>query len=120
MPARLSRTRYGIVPSLYWATFDQDRIGNLVEMAGRFGLEIDEDIRAWTKQPGGPGERISSTVTWPGGLSNKGRAMAAHASPFPASSWFLTLPPPAFQLLFGTEWYIEPGTIQGRTWLFED
>jgi hypothetical protein len=46
--------------------------------------------------------------------------MAAHASPFPASSWFLTLPPPAFQLLFGTEWYIEPGTIQGRTWLFED
>jgi hypothetical protein len=69
MPARIGRTRYGIVPSLYWATFDQDRIGNLVEMAGRFGLEIDEDIRAWTKQLGVPGERISSTVTWPGGLS---------------------------------------------------
>jgi LmbE family N-acetylglucosaminyl deacetylase len=120
LAARLSRADHGMTPSVYWATFDRDRIRNLVEMAGRFGLEIDDEVRAWTERLGVAGERISSTVDVGDWIDHKRRAMGAHATQFPASSWLMTLPTPAFQLLFGTEWYIEPAAVGGRTWIFDD
>jgi LmbE family N-acetylglucosaminyl deacetylase len=106
-------------PTVLWATFDRDRIRHLLDLAGQFGLEVDADIRVWSEQLGVPADRISSTVDVAGWIDHKRRAMAAHASQFPSSSWFMTLPSPAFQLLFGTEWYIQPGAPAGRSWLFE-
>jgi LmbE family N-acetylglucosaminyl deacetylase len=120
LAARLSQADHGWTPSVYWATFDRDRIRTLLEMAGRLGLEIDDEVRAWTERLGVAGARISSTVDVANWIDHKRRALGAHATQFPASSWLMTLPTPAFQLLFGTEWYIEPAAVGGRTWIFDD
>lgn len=120
LAARLSQADHGKTPSVFWATFDRDRIRNLVDMATRFGLELDDEVRAWTDRLGVAGERISSTVDVAEWIDHKRRAMGAHATQFPASSWLMTLPQPAFQLLFGTEWYIEPAAVGVRNWIFDD
>jgi LmbE family N-acetylglucosaminyl deacetylase len=106
-------------PALYGATFDRDRIRGLLDMAIHFGLTITDDIRAWSEQLGVPADKISTTVDVSAWIDHKRRAMAAHATQFPASSWFMGLPAPAFQLLFGTEWFIEQDGESGRRWLFE-
>jgi hypothetical protein len=36
----------------------------------------------------------------------------AHASQIADDSFFLTMPPEAFAAAFGTEWYIQPGTVR--------
>jgi LmbE family N-acetylglucosaminyl deacetylase len=106
-------------PAVFGATFDRDRIRSLLDMAGHFGLTITDDIRAWSEQLGVPADKISTTVDVSAWIDHKRRAMAAHATQFPASSWFMGLPAPAFQLLFGTEWFIEQDAMSGRPWLFE-
>ena len=47
--------------------------------------------------------------------------MAAHASQIPADSFFLSLPPDAFRVAFGHEWFIRRDAPDAReTWLFDD
>jgi LmbE family N-acetylglucosaminyl deacetylase len=105
-------------PSVFAATFDRDRIRSLLDMAGHFGLTITDDIRAWSEQLGVPADKITTTVDVSGWIDHKRGAMAAHATQFPASSWFMGLPAPAFQLLFGTEWFIAQDGGSSRPWLF--
>jgi LmbE family N-acetylglucosaminyl deacetylase len=114
LAARLAKT-----PSLYQSTFDQDHLRHLLGMAHGLGLSIDGPTRSWVEQLGVPGDRINTAVDVTKWLDRKRQAMAAHASQMPASSLFMTLPDLAFQLLFGTECYIDPEAVDGRRpWLF--
>ena len=42
-------------------------------------------------------------------IETKRRAMAAHASQIPETSFFLAMPPPIFEVAFGTEYYVLRG-----------
>ncbi len=55
-------------------------------------------------------------------LDRKQAAMAAHSSQIPEESFFLALPPDAFRIAFGLEWYIrlDETPAEPETWLFED
>ena len=50
--------------------------------------------------------RITTIVDVSAVLDRKQAAMAAHPSQIPQESFFLALPPDAFRMAFGTEWYI--------------
>jgi LmbE family N-acetylglucosaminyl deacetylase len=106
-------------------TFDRDRIESLVNAATGFGITIDERLRAFADSLGVDSDRITTTVDVSGYVDLKRRAMAAHLTQLPPSSFVQSLPAPAFTLLFGTEWFIDPraettdgGAAAGADWLF--
>lgn len=55
---------------------------------------------------GTPEALINTTVDVRAYLATKRQAMAAHGSQIAETSWFLSLPPPAFEAAFGREWFI--------------
>jgi LmbE family N-acetylglucosaminyl deacetylase len=69
---------------------------------------------------GVPDAIITTRVDVTDVLDRKRAAMAAHTSQIPGESFFLALPPDAFALAFGLEWFIrldvEPATPE--TWIF--
>jgi LmbE family N-acetylglucosaminyl deacetylase len=56
---------------------------------------------------------ITHAVDVSGVLDLKRAALMAHASQIADDSFFLTMPPEAFALAFGTEWYISTGSVRG-------
>jgi LmbE family N-acetylglucosaminyl deacetylase len=66
--------------------------------------------------------RITTVVDVAGVLDRKRAAMAAHPSQIADDSFFLALPPDAFSVAFGTEWFIRldetPSTRE--TWILDE
>jgi LmbE family N-acetylglucosaminyl deacetylase len=66
--------------------------------------------------------RITTVVDVTGMLDRKQAAMAAHPSQIADDSFFLALPAEAFQVVFGTEWFIRldetPGTPE--RWILDE
>jgi LmbE family N-acetylglucosaminyl deacetylase len=62
---------------------------------------------------GKPGSLITTRVDVRDVLDVKRQAMAAHASQIAETSFFLTMPAPAFEAAWGTEWYIRRGAPAG-------
>jgi N-acetyl-1-D-myo-inositol-2-amino-2-deoxy-alpha-D-glucopyranoside deacetylase len=102
---------------VYEATLDQDYIRSLWRMADELGLPVPEGL----ENPedftmGKPGDLITTRVDVTAFLEQKRQAMAAHASQIAETSFFLSMPPPAFAAVWGTEAYIlrgaAPGTVE--------
>ena len=109
-------------PRVYAATTSKEHFLSLRErLAGQ--------VPADREQPdpdeldlGVPEARITTTVDVTGALDRKQAAMAAHPSQIADDSFFLALPPDAFELVFGTEWFIrldETPTVH-ETWILDE
>ena len=102
---------------VYEATVDRDHFAAAMPkvraMMAELGLDdgIDDDEQAEIQaeiDAGGLGvdsASITHRVDVSAAAAEKQAAMAAHASQIPADSFFLQLPPEAFDLIFGVEWY---------------
>jgi len=96
------------------ATINRDHLLRLVERAEEFGVAPPEGEGAPDFSTMGVEEkRITTAVDVQDFLDTKRRAMAAHASQISEASFFLTLPPAAFALVWGTEWYIRVDAAAG-------
>jgi LmbE family N-acetylglucosaminyl deacetylase len=109
------------VPRVFMATVNRDYLLNLMESAEGesflAGLASDDE-RPAVDNLGVAEERITTAVDVSGFLDHKRGAMAAHGSQISETSFFLSMPPDAFALVWGTEWYIRVGA--GVTRPFED
>jgi LmbE family N-acetylglucosaminyl deacetylase len=103
------------VERVYEATIDQDHFRDLFKRSAELGLEQPEDTQVddGEFEMGKPGAMITTRVDVRDVLDTKRRAMAAHASQIAETSFFLTMPPPAFEAAWGTEWFIRRGAPDG-------
>ena len=104
------------VSAVFWATFDHDRLRSLLDLASAFGVAVDDEARSWALALGIAGDRITTTVDVRAFVAAKRRALHAHGTQFPASSFVWTLPPSAFELLFGTEYFVAAGVAGVGAW----
>ena len=112
-------------PRLLEVTMNRDAARALFESAKAAGLDSDWD-------PDGPGDdgnpigtpeaEIHLRVDVREHLDRKRASLQAHASQTTDVGMMLSLPEPAFNAMFGDEYYIEPGREPGmRTgWIFDD
>ena len=105
------------VDVVYEATLDRDHfrssMDQLMSMAAEAGLEsIPEQDQAEFEAEldegtfGVEGARITHHIDVRPALAAKRAALRAHASQIPPDSFFVALPDEAFELVFGTEWFI--------------
>ena len=66
--------------------------------------------------------RITTTVDVTAALDRKRAAMAAHPSQISEESFFLALPPEAFAMVFGTEWFIrlDETPTEPESWILDE
>lgn len=109
---------------VYEATIDRDYVRGLIARAAE--LELGEIPQDGPQDPeefnmGMPGELITTRVDVRPYLGEKRKAMQAHASQISDTSFFLSMPEPAFELTWGIEFFILQGAPNGtsETDLFE-
>lgn len=117
---------------VFEVSMNRDRIKAMQAMRpdegeGSEGGPRDDDDRFDIEKIGLPESEITTAVDVAEVLDTKRAAMAAHASQIGEDSWFLALPPEAFAMAFGTEWFrqvhpeFEGDPIADRTsWILED
>jgi LmbE family N-acetylglucosaminyl deacetylase len=102
-------------PLVYQATVDRDHVRQVRDDALAGGL--------WDELPvddvgdvdlGVPGHEVTTTVDVRPFLAAKRAAMVAHTSQIAETSFFLSLPPPVFEQVFGLEWFIRVGRRPAR------
>ncbi len=109
---------------VYEATLDRDHfrssVKELMRMAAEAGLdpsrqqdqaEFEAELDEGTV--GVDSARITHRIDVRAALSGKRAAIRAHVSQIPADSFFVSLPDEAFELAFGTEWFIRRGAAVG-------
>ena len=87
---------------------NRTQVQRLVRRAAQLGVtdaRLDVDLDSL----GMPEELITTTVDVRAYLPLKRRAMAAHASQIAETSFLLAMPPEAFALVWGYEWFIREG-----------
>jgi LmbE family N-acetylglucosaminyl deacetylase len=109
-------------PRVYAATTSRE---HFLGLADRLADQVPPD----TERPdpeeldlGVPEARITTTVDVTVALDRKRAAMAAHPSQIADDSFFLALPPEAFALVFGTEWFIRLDETPSKpeTWILDE
>ncbi len=95
-------------PKVYQATMNRDRA-----LAGRADGSVD--LPDLPDDFGTPEAEITAAVDVTPFLSYKRKAMRAHASQIDEQSFFLAMPDGAFEVAFGTEWFIREGGGPGIT-----
>lgn len=112
----LRAAELAVTPRLYMATINRGHLERLSEQADQFGMEFSEDEGPPDFSNLGVEEgRITTAVDVHDFIDRKRQAMAAHASQISETSFFLAMPPAAFEAVWGVEWYIRPGTQPGAT-----
>jgi LmbE family N-acetylglucosaminyl deacetylase len=103
------------VDRVYEVTVDQDYFREMFKRAAEFGIEQPPETEgdAGEFAMGKPGALITTRVDVRDVLDVKRQAMVAHASQIAETSFFLTMPAPAFEAAWGTEWYIRRGAPEG-------
>ena len=101
------------VSRVYESTIDRDRLRELMERAAELGLADLPDTDGVDDTMGTPGELITTRVDVRDYLDVKRRAMRAHASQIAETSFFLAMPPEAFEAMWGLETYIRRGAAPG-------
>jgi LmbE family N-acetylglucosaminyl deacetylase len=92
---------------VFESTIDRDAVRALMKRAAEFGIGDLPDTEGVDEfSMGMPGDVITTRVDVRGFLEQKRAAMAAHRSQISETSFFLSMPPPAFEAAWGTEWYI--------------
>lgn len=98
---------------LFMSTINRNYMERLAEQAVAMGLEMPGgDKPPEFDELGVDESRITTAVDVTAFLEVKRRAMAAHASQIGETSFFLGLPPDAFAMAWGTEWYIRVGATR--------
>ena len=107
---------------VYESTMNRDFIRGLMESrAAEVPDTPDAPDPADMDEFGSPEEIITTTVDVSDFVDQKRAAMVAHASQIPPESFFLALPPDAFRVAFGSEWFIRRDKPDIReSWLFDD
>jgi LmbE family N-acetylglucosaminyl deacetylase len=105
--------------AVFLATVDRDRLQAMLQQAAAFGLTLDDSTLDWAVSAGVASDRITTTVDVSGFVDAKRDALAAHETQFPPGTGVLGLAPPVFQVVFGTEWFIELGGRRSRSWLWD-
>jgi LmbE family N-acetylglucosaminyl deacetylase len=103
------------VTRVYESTLDRDYFQELMKRAAELGMEEppDESGDAGEFEMGKPGHLITTRVDVRDHLDVKRRSMQAHASQIAETSFFLSMPPEAFEATWGTEFYIRRGAPEG-------
>jgi LmbE family N-acetylglucosaminyl deacetylase len=102
-------------PRLLESTMNRDRMRVALEarIAAGEEVEFDPDSPMDDGNPiGSPEADISWLVDVSGYLAQRRAAVAAHVSQKTDTAWINEMPDEAFAMMFGTEWYIEPGRPQ--------
>ena len=103
-------------PRVYEATFDRDRLRELMKAAQEEADVPDlPDTEGVDETMGSPGWMITTRVDVTDFLDTKRAAMAAHASQISETSFFLSMPPAVFARVWGVEDYIRRGAPAGTT-----
>ena len=103
-------------PRVYEATFDRDRLLELMKAAQEEADVPDlPDTEGVDETMGSPGWMITTRVDVTDFLDTKRAAMAAHASQISETSFFLSMPPAVFARVWGVEDYIRRGAPEGTT-----
>ena len=115
------------VDVVYEATLHRDHfrtsMKELMRMAAEAGLDpsLEQDQSEFEAELdegtiGVDGTQITHHIDVRAALDGKRAAIRAHVSQIPAESFFVALPDEAFELAFGTEWFIRRGsTVSGAT-----
>jgi LmbE family N-acetylglucosaminyl deacetylase len=101
---------------VYEATVDRDHMRELMKRARELGMgEVPEEATADEGEfnMGMPGALITTRVDVRSFLDQKREAMRAHASQISETSFFLSMPPEAFEAVWGQEWFILRGAAEG-------
>lgn len=100
-------------PVVLEATLDRDHLIDLMS-------NVPDELRAQMEMPepeemdmGVPSSLITTAVDVGPWVERKRAAMRAHASQIPEDSFFLQMPDEAFNVAFGTEWFIRRGVPPG-------
>ena len=112
------------VEAVYEATLDRDHfrssVKELMRIAAEAGLDPSEqqdqaEFEAELDEGtvGVESARITHRIDVRAALDGKRAAIRAHVSQIPADSFFVSLPDEAFELAFGTEWFIRRGAVAG-------
>ena len=104
------------VERVYESTVDRDYFRELFSRAEELGMEPPpntDEADAAEFEMGKPSEQITTRVDVRDVLDKKRASMAAHASQISETSFFLQMPPKAFEAAWGTEWYIRRGAPEG-------
>jgi LmbE family N-acetylglucosaminyl deacetylase len=102
------------VDRVFEATMNRDHFTRLIELAGEFGIDTNNLPDAGTDPNfGSPESVITTAVDCSAYLDQKRLSMAAHASQIGADHFMLAMPPEAFAMAMGTEWFIERGAPRG-------
>lgn len=105
-------------PRVYQNTMNRDEtIRTMLAFAQQAAAEAGTELPDITDLDGfgKPESEITTAVDVTPYLEVKRRAMRAHASQIGEESLFLRMPPEAFRLSFGTEWFIRDGQGPGIT-----
>ena len=109
-------------PRVYAATTNKEHFLSLRE---RLAGQLPDDLEGPDPDEidlGMPEAVITTTVDVTSALDRKRAAMAAHPSQITDGSFFLALPPDAFSLVFGTEWFIrlDETPTEPETWILDE
>jgi LmbE family N-acetylglucosaminyl deacetylase len=99
---------------VFMATMNRDYLVSLADRSDDLAVPMAEEQRSMLDTLGVQAERITTAVDVRGVLGQKRRAMQVHASQISDTSFFLMMPPEAFEAVWGTEWYIRLGAPEGR------
>jgi LmbE family N-acetylglucosaminyl deacetylase len=88
-------------PRVYESTMNRDHLSELRARARAEHVEVPDEETFGT-----PDAEITTAIDVRPVLAAKREAMAAHGSQITEESFFLSMPPEAFEEVFGTEWYI--------------
>ena len=95
---------------VFMATINRDYLLSLAERADEIGMPMPDEQQNLLEHLGVRGERVTTEVDVSAFLDRKRRAMEVHASQISDTSFFLTMAPEAFALVWGQEWYIRVGS----------
>ena len=103
------------VERVYEATIDRDYFRDLFRRGAEYGLEAPPETEddEGEFEMGKPSHEITTRVDVRDVLATKRASMAAHASQISETSFFLQMPPRAFEAAWGTECYIRRGAPAG-------
>jgi LmbE family N-acetylglucosaminyl deacetylase len=111
-------------PTVFESTMNRDALARMMAEAPIDGPDGDFDPEGPSDDGnpfGTPEAELTHAVDVSAWIDRKRASIAAHNSQVSDSSFFLQMPPEAFTMAFGTEWYIKKGAEPGVRvgWLFE-
>jgi len=109
-------------PRVYAATTSREHILGLADLLTDLVPPDMERPDPDELDLGVPEARITTTVDVTAALDRKRAAMAAHPSQISDESFFLALPPEAFAMVFGTEWFIrlDETPAEPESWILDE